>query len=87
MGRHICSHTYGDTRCAVDKEVRYAGGEHYRLLARVVVVWLEINSVGVDIRQHLFSYMLKAYLGVTHCGGAVAVDRAEVTVAVDKGIA
>ena len=53
----------------------------------LVVVRGEVDGVGVDVGQHFAGDAGHAGLGVTHGGGWVAVDGAEVTLAVYKGVA
>ena len=85
--RDIGRHADRDTRRAVDQQVRDAGREYGRLLFLAVVVRLEVDGVLVDIGQHFAGDLVEAALGVTHRRGAVAVDRAEVTLAVDQRVA
>ncbi len=53
----------------------------------LVVVGGEVDGVGVDVGEHLAGDAGEAGLGVTHGGGRVAVDGAEVALAVDHGVA
>ena len=85
--RHVGGHTYSDTGGAVDKDIREAGRQHERFFAGVVVVGLEVNGIFIDIPQHFLAKLGKTHLGITHGGRAVAIDGAELAVAVDKGVA
>ena len=85
--RDIGGHAHGDARTAVDEQVREAGREHDRLLARPVVGGREVHRLRVDVPQHLGGQALEARLGVAHGGRAPAVDVAEVAVAVDQRVA
>ena len=72
---------------AVDEQVRQLGREHRRLHARAVVVLDEVDRVLVDVGQHLGGDGRHARLGVAHGRGGVAVDGAEVALAVDQRVA
>ena len=84
MRRDVGGHADGDARAAVDQQVGEARGKHRRLGERLVVVGLEIDRLLVEIGQQLHGRAREAALGVTHGRGAVAVDVAEVAVAVDE---
>ena len=58
-----------------------------RLFGGLVVVGNEVDGLLVEIRHHRFGERLAARLGVAHRRRRVAVDRAEVPLAVDQGIA
>src|SRR5690606_34873919 len=58
-----------------------------RFLFATVIVRTEIYGFLVDICQELVGDLCQAHFGVTHGGGAIAVDRAEVTLAVDQHVA
>ena len=83
--RDVGGHAHGDARAAVDEQVGEARGQHRRLLAALVVVGGPVDRLRVDVAQHLRGDAGQAALGVAHGGGGVAVDRAEVAVAVDEG--
>jgi hypothetical protein len=55
--------------------------------ARLVVVRLEVDGVGVDLAKHLGGKPRKPALRVPHRGGGVAVERAEVPLPVHERIA
>jgi hypothetical protein len=74
-------------RAAVDQKVGEARRQHHRLLARAVVGGDEIDGLLVDVAQHLGRQAVQARLGVAHGRGGVAVDVAEVPVAVYERIA
>ena len=87
VGRHVGRHTDGDAAGAVDEQVGQHGREHGRLFEAVVEVGAPVDRVHVDVGKHGVGDAGEAGLGVTHGGGAVAVDRAEVALAVDQRIA
>ena len=72
---------------AVDEEVRELGRQDRRLLLGAVVVVLEVDGLLVDVVEHLGGDRGQARLRVAHRRGAVAVDRAEVALAVDERVA
>ena len=87
VGRDVGRHADGDPRRAVDEQVRQLGRQDRRLLLGAVVVLDEVDGVLVDVGQHLRRDPGQAGLGVAHRRRAVAVDRAEVALAVDQRIA
>ena len=48
---HVRGHTDSDAGRAVDKEIREARRQDARLLARLVIVRLEVDRVGVDVAE------------------------------------
>ena len=83
----VRGHADGDTRRAVHEQVREMGGESRRFFQTVVIVRDEIDGFLVDILKHFDGQTAHAALGVTIGSRRVAVDRAEVSVAVDEHIA
>ncbi len=84
--RDVGGHADGDAGAAVDEEVGNPGGEDRGFERGLVVVGGEVDGVGVDVGQHLASDASEAALGVTHGGGRVAIDGAEVALAIDHWI-
>ncbi len=72
---------------AVDEQVGQLGRQDRRLLLRAVVVLDEVDGVLVDVGQQLGGDRRHARLRVAHRGRRVAVDRAEVALAVDERVA
>jgi hypothetical protein len=85
--RDVRRHADGDARRAVDQQVRDARRQHDRLLRGLVVVRREVHRLLVEIRQQLAGDARHADLGVAHGGGGIAVDGAEVALAVDQRVA
>ena len=85
--RDVGGHAHRDARRAVDEQVGQLGGQHRGLHPRAVVVLDEVDGVLVDVRQQLRRDGRHARLGVAHGGRRVAVDRAEVALAVDERVA
>ena len=82
--RDIGRHADGDAAGAVDQQVRIARRQDDRLLARFVVVVLEIDRVAVDIVEQGFRRLRQPRLGVAHGRRRVAVHRTEIALAVDQ---
>ena len=85
--RDVGGHADGDAGAAVDDEVGDARGQDGGLGGGLVVVGDEVDGVGVDVGEHLAGDAGQARLGVAHGGGWVAVDGAEVALAVDERVA
>ena len=83
----IRRHADRDAGRAVDEDVREVGGQDARLLQAVVVVRVKIDGVLVDVPQHLDRELAHPRLGVSVGGRGVAVDGAEVAVAVHEHVA
>ena len=85
--RDVGGHAHGDARRAVEQQVGQAGGQHIGLHEGVVEVGHPVDGVLVDVLQHFHGDGGHAGFGVTHGGRAVAVDAAEVALAVDQRVA
>jgi len=85
--RDVGRHADGDAGRTVDDEVRDARGEDGGLRGGLVVVGHEVDRVEVDVGEHLAGDPGHAGFGVTHGGGGITVDGAEVTLAIDHGVA
>ena len=85
--RDIGRHADGDARGAIGEQVGEIGRQHRRLLLAPVVVGAEIDGVLVDAVEQPGRDLGEARLGVALGGGVVAVDIAEIALAVDKRIA
>ncbi|MNI21319.1 hypothetical protein D3C73_748370 [compost metagenome] len=85
--RNIGGHAHGNTRTAVDQQVGQARRQQQRFLFATVVVGAEVHRFLVDVGQQFVGDLRQADFGVTHRRGVVAVDGAEVALAVDKHIA
>ncbi len=87
MGRDVGGHADGNAIGAVDDEVRDARGQNGGLEGGLVVVGDEVHGLHLDVGEQFAADRLEAALGVTHGGGRVAVDGAEVALAIDQRIA
>ena len=85
--RDVGRHADGDAGGAVDQQVGEARRQDGRLDLLVVVVGLEVDGLLVDVGQQLAADALHAALGVAVGGRRIAVDRAEVALAVDQRVA
>ena len=85
--RDVRGHADGDAGAAVDEQIRKRGGENGRLGAGLVVVGDEIHRVLVHVLHQRGAEMRHARLGVTHGGGRIAFDGAEVALAVHEPFA
>ena len=85
--RDVGRHADRDAGRAVDQQVRERRRQDGRFFGGLVVVGDEVDGLLVEIRHHRFGHRLRARFGVAHRRGRVAVDRAEVPLAVDQGIA
>ena len=84
MRRDVGGHADGDTAGAIDQQVRDPRRKHDGLQFLFVIVRLEIDGVLVDIGQQSRSGRGHPGLGVSHRGRHIAVDRAEIALAVDQ---
>ncbi|CFU78885.1 Uncharacterised protein [Bordetella pertussis] len=84
---NVGGHAHGDTRAAVDQQVGQARRQQQGLLFAAVVVGPEVDRFLVDIGQQLVRDLGQADFGVAHRRGVVAVDGAEVALAVDQHVA
>jgi hypothetical protein len=80
-------HAHRDAARAVDEQVRQLRRHDERLLLAAVVVRAEVHRLLVEIGEHLVRDLGEADLGVAHRRRVVAVDRAEVALAVDEHVA
>ncbi len=82
--RDVGRHADRDAAGAVDEEVGEAGGQDRRLVLRLVVVRVEVDRVLVDVLEEGHRGLRQARFGVAHRGRRIAVDRAEIALAVDQ---
>ena len=82
--RDVGRHADGDAAGAVDQEVGKARRQHHRLALVVVVVRLEVDGILVEVVDQRAGDAFEPHLGVAHGRRRIAVDRAEVALAVDQ---
>ena len=85
--RDVGRHADRDAVGAVDEQVRKLRGQDVGLLVRAVEVGDEIDGVLVDIGEHPLGQPRQLALGVSIGGGRVAIDGAEISLAVDQRVA
>jgi len=85
--RDVGRHAHRDAGRPIDQQVGQPARQHQRLLLRAVVVGTEVDRFLVDVGQHLVCDLGQPDLGVAHRRGVVAVDRAEIALAVDQHVA
>ena len=87
VGRDVGSHAHGDAGGAVDQQVGEPGGEDPGLFPGLVEVGVPVHGLLVDIPQHLVGDAGHAGLRVPVGRRGIAVDGAEVAVAVHQRVA
>ena len=85
MGRNIRRHANSNAVRAIHQQVGEARRKHGRLLQAFVVVGIPVDRFLFKVAQQFHGRFSQTSLGVTHSSGGVAVDGAEVAVAVDQG--
>ena len=87
MRRNVGRHADGDAAGAVDDEIGDARGQNRGLECGLVVVGGEVDGLHVDVGEQFAGDARHAALGVTHGRGRIAIDGAEVALAIDERIA
>ncbi len=87
VGRDVGGHAHGDAAGAVHQQVGEAAGQHPGLLPALVEVGVPVHRLLLDVPEHLVGDLGHAGLGVTVGGRGVAVDGAEVAVALHQAVA
>ena len=80
-------HANRDARGTIGQKVRESPRQDQRLVFRAVIGFLEIDGAVFDIAQQKFGRLGQTRLGISHRGGAIAVDIAEIALALDQRIA
>jgi hypothetical protein len=86
VGRDVGGHPDRDARGAVGQQVRKPGRQDRGLGDSAVEVRDEVDRLAIDVPEHLLGQRVQPRLGVAVGGGGVAVDRAEVALAVDQRV-
>ncbi len=87
VGRDVGRHAHGDAAGAVDQQVGQHARQNKRFLQTVIEVVAPVDRIHVDVLEQGHGNAGQARFRVAHGRRAVAVDGAEVTLAVDQGIA
>ena len=85
--RNIGGHADSDAGGTVDEKAGYARGQNDRLFFAFIEIGNEIDGFLFDVREHFFRDLRKARFGVPHRSRRIAVNGAEVSLAVDERIA
>ena len=85
--RNVGRHADRDAAGAIDQQVGQLARQYQRFFFAAVVIGAEIDGFLVDVGQHLVGDLGQPDLGVAHGGGVVAVDRAEIALAVHQHVA
>ena len=80
-------HADGDAGGAIRQQVGKARGQDDRLAVFAVIGCAEIDSILVDAVEHRLRHRREPAFGVAHRRGVIAVDIAEIALAVDQRIA
>ena len=84
VGRNGGGHTHRYTVGAVYEQIGIARRQHYRLVARIVEVGVEVHRLFLYVAQHFTRYSAQPCFRVTVSRGRVAVHTAEVAVSVNQ---
>ncbi len=84
VGRDLGRHPDRDAFRPVHEQVGQDRGQHGRLGRAVVIGGYEVDGVLLDVRHHRGAGPREPRLRVAHGRGGIAVDRAEVALAVDE---
>ena len=87
MRRDVGRHADGDAGGAIGEQVGEIGRQHRRLLLAPIVIGAEIDRVLVDAVEQARGDLGQPRLGVAVGGRVIAVDIAEIALAVDQRIA
>ena len=87
MRRDIRRHTDGDAQRAVEEQVGEFCRQDFWFEFGGVIVVHPIHRVFVDVRNELERHRRQPALGIPHCGGGVAIERAEVALPVNQRVA
>ena len=87
MGRNRGGHAHRNALRAVGQQVGEGGGQHHRLFFRTVIGLAEVNRIFVQPFENEAGDFGQPRFGITHGGGIIAVDIAEIALAVDQRIA
>ena len=85
--RHVGRHADGDAGAAIDEQVGDARRQHGRLLLAAVVVRRKIHGFFFDVGEQAVRDFRHARFGVAVGGGRVAIQRAEVALAIHQRVA
>ena len=85
--RNVGRHADRNARRTVDQQVRKARRHDRRLHERLIEVRVEVDGLLFDVAHHLHRQLGQPRLGIAHCGRAVAVHGAKVSLPIDEQVA
>ena len=80
-------HANGNAGCAIRQQVGKASGQHDRFRIELVIRVAEIDGIFIKAVQKQLGRLRHTTFGVTHCGGSIAVDIAEIALPIDQRVA
>ena len=84
--RNIRGHADGDSRRSIDQQIRNTRGENDRLFFAFIEVGNEIDGFLFDVREHFLGDFRKPRFRITHRRRRIAIDGAEISLAVDQRV-
>ena len=87
VGRNVGGHADGDAGRTVGQQIGEGARQHHRFLVGLIVGLAEVDGVLVETVEQQPRHFGHACFGVALGGGAVAVDVAEIALAVDQRVA
>ena len=87
VGRDVRRHPDGDSRGPVDQQVGKLGRQDFRLLVGRRIVRTVVDGLFADLAQQRLGDGGQPALGVPHGRRGIAVDRAEIAIALDQRVA
>src|SRR6267154_4990639 len=85
--RNVGGHADGDAAGAIDEEIRDARWKNKGLFACLIEIGNEVDGFFFEVGENVFADFCEARFGVPHGRRWIAVDRAEISLAVDERIA
>ena len=86
MRRHIGSHTYRYTRCAINQKARHPSRKYGRFFQRIIKIQLIIHCLLFYIYKHIICYLTHTGFRITHRCRTITIYRPKVTLTVYKHI-
>ena len=86
MGRHVGSHTDGNTVTTVHQQIGNLGRHDGGLLQGVIEVRRHVDRLFLEVVHDMLTHLRETALGISHGSGRVTVHRTEVTLTVDERI-
>ena len=79
-------HTHGNTCSSIDEEVRNTSWKHFWFFERAIEVIFKIDSILIKVVHHGLADTVKPCLRVPHCGRTVTINRAKVSLSINKAV-